>query len=101
MRFIAKSPSAARPAIPARAARTSTILPLPGFGARIRQRLRLVTLLSCFLGVFDLRSWLSGDRADTPLSGPLLRPCARPRPGDGPRPREFRESAGLRTPTRG
>src|SRR6266403_3674932 len=50
MRFIAKSPSAARPAIPARAARTSTILPLRGFGARIRHSLRLVTLCRVFWG---------------------------------------------------
>src|SRR5258706_4422383 len=97
MRFIAKSPSAARPAIPARAALTSTILALRGFGARIRQRLRLVALLSCFLGVFGPRSWLSGDRAVAPLSGPRLRPCARPRPGHGPRTRESRGSVGLRT----
>src|SRR6266436_3471955 len=101
MRFIAKSPSAARPAFPARAARTSTILPLRGFGARIRQRLRLVTLPSCFLGVFGPLYWLSGDRAAAPWSGPRLRPCARLRPGHGRPTAGLPGWVGLRTPAGG
>src|ERR1700738_5310153 len=76
-------------AIPARAARTSTILPLRGFGARIRQRQPLVTHPSCFLGVFGRGFWPARGRAAAPASGPRPRPGARPRPGRG------RATAGL------
>src|ERR1700737_3547280 len=78
-----------------------SILPLRGFGARIRQRRGVVTLLSCFLGVFCPYSWQPRDRAAAPASGPRPRPAARPRPGRGPRTAGFPGSAGPRTPAGG
>src|SRR6266581_2056729 len=74
----------------------SSILPLRGFGARIRQRAGVVTLPSCFLGAFG-----STNRAAASWSGPRPLPGARPRPGRGRRTTGFRGSAGPRTPAAG
>src|ERR1700722_20188428 len=110
MRFIGKSPSAARFSQSAKPARTSTILPLHGFGARIRQRLGLVTLPSCFLAAFGRPLsglGLSGpaappkDPAAAPASGPLPLPGAKPPPGHGRPTAIFPGSAGPRTPAAG
>src|SRR5213083_2657199 len=100
MRFIAKSPSAARPSREG-AGCAGVPLSLRGFGARIWQRLRLVTLSSGFLGVFGPLSWPPRDRVAAPLSGPRLRPGARLRPGHDPPITGFPGLAGLRTPAAG
>src|ERR1700710_1593248 len=98
MRFIGKSPSAARPA---RAARVFFIQRLRGFGARIRQRLGLVTHPSGFLAVFGGWFWPPTNLAPAPVSGPQIRPAARPRPWRDRRTAGFRGSGGLRTPAGG
>src|SRR5205085_11444105 len=53
---------------------------LRGFGARIRQRQRLVTLPGGFLGVFAHLRGPATDRAVSLVSGPPPAPCANPRP---------------------
>ena len=80
MRFIVKSPSAARPASPARAARTSIYPAIARIWRSYTAKAGLVTRPSCFLGVFGrclgLAAHKSGRRARVRASASACRQAA-------------------------